>query len=182
MRNFLPFILMLALALPIGFASAGARAQGVERFFGHFEGSGISENADSLYFAVSVRDLDVKIGAAPNGGFTLDWTTVTREKGDPNNPTVKRKQAVMTFTPTGKPGVFRTRSEGDPLDGAPIWWSRIDGNSLYTYRMQINEDGTWRVQKYVRTVSGSGMTLVFESIEDGAQIRQVRARLVKVGG
>lgn len=175
------FILTLVLAASAGLASSGALAQGIEKFFGHFEGSGISENADSIYFAVSVRDLDVKIAPAPNGGFTLDWTTITREKGDPDNPKVKSKQASLTFRPTKKPGVYRTESEGDPLDGAPVWWSRVDGTSLYTYRMQINEDGTWRVQKYVRTVSGSGMELVFESIEDGAQVRQVRARLIKVG-
>lgn len=182
MSRFLPLILALALAVPTGLASNGALAQGIEKFFGHFEGSGISENADSIYFAVSVRDLDVRISAAPNGGFTLDWTTVTREKGDPNNPKVKRKQATMTFMPARNPGVYRTETDGDPLDGAPIWWSRIDGNSLYTYRMQINEDGTWQVQKYVRAVGGSGMTLVFESIDDGEQVRQVRARLVKVDG
>ena len=182
MNRILPVLFALALALPSGFASTAALAQGIEKFFGHFEGSGISENADSIYFAVSIRDLDVKISAAPNGGFTLDWTTVTREKGDPNAPKVKRKHAAMTFMPAKNPGVFRTQSEGDPIDGAPIWWSRIDGNSLYTYRMQINDDGTWRVQKYVRTVSGSGMTLVFESIEDGEQIRRVRAKLIKVGG
>lgn len=182
MKKLQPLFFALVLVLPAALASVGANAQGVEKFFGHFEGSGISENADSIYFAVSVRDLDVKISAAPEGGFTLDWTTVTREKGDPNNPDVKRKQAAMTFVPDSKPGVYRTVPEGDPLDGAPIWWSRVDGNSLYTYRMQINEDGTWRVQKYIRTVSGSGMTLVFESIEDGEQVRQVKARLIKVGG
>ena len=182
MSRFFPLMLGLLVALPVGLSSIAAKAQGVEKFFGHFEGSGISENADSIYFAVSVRDLDVKISAAPNGGFSLDWTTVTREKGDPNNPKVKRKQAALTFMPAKNPGVYRTESGGDPLDGAPIWWSRVDGNSLYTYRMQINDDGTWRVQKYVRTVSGSGMTLVFESIKDGEQVRQVRAKLIKVSG
>lgn len=181
MAKVFSFLFALAIALPSVLAASAAQAQGIEKFFGHFQGSGISENADSIYFAVSVRDLDVKISPAAGGGFSLDWTTVTREKGDPNNPKVKRKNAAMTFLPAKTPGVYRTAPEGDPLDGAPVWWSRVDGESLYTYRMQINEDGTWRVQKYIRTISGSGMTLVFESIDDGQQVRQVRARLVKVG-
>jgi len=163
------------------FAGAPASAQGVERFYGHFEGSGISENADSIYFAVSVRDLDIRIGPADGGGFTLSWTTITREGGDPNNPKVKKKEATLVFQPTDKPGVYRATEPGDPLRGEPVWWSRVEGNALYTYRMQINLDGTWQVQKYVRTVSGAGMTLVFERIMDGDQVRQVRGRLIKVG-
>ena len=162
-------------------AVSPATAQGIERFFGHFEGSGISENADSIFFAVSVRDLDVKIGPVEGGGFSLNWTTVTREGGDPNNPKVKKKQATLVFLPTDKPGVYRATEPGDPLLGEPVWWSRVEENTLYTYRMQINLDGTWQVQKYVRTVSGSGMTLVFERILDGDQSRQVRGRLIKVG-
>lgn len=167
------------IAGPAVWASS-AVAQGIEAFYGHFQGSGISENADSLYFAVSVRDLDVRIAPAGNGGFTLDWATVTREGGDPNAPTAKRKQNSMAFNPTDQPGVYRAAG-GDAFGGDPIWWSRVDGLSLYTYMMVIEESGSWQVQKYVRTVSGTGMELVFQRIRDGEDTREVRARLVKIG-
>ncbi len=157
-----------------------ANANDPAKFFGHFKGSGISENADSIYFAVSVRDLDVNISPVDGDGFTIEWTTVTREGGDPENPKVKKKGTAVTFHPTDRPGVYRAKDEGDPIDGAPVWWSRIDENSLYTYMMMIEPDGSWQVQKYVRTVSGSGMALTFERIVDGEQARQVKARLVKI--
>lgn len=160
--------------------TATAQADEAAKFLGHFKGSGISENADSIYFAVSVRDLDVVISRNETGGFNIDWTTVTREGGDPDNPKVKKKQTSVSFHPTDRPGVFRAKDEGDPIDGAPVWWSRIDGNSLFTYMMMIEANGSWQVQKYVRTLSGSGMSLTFERIIDGEQARQVKARLVKI--
>lgn len=161
---------------------AHAQSSGIERFLGHFSGSGISENADSIFFAVSVRDIDVTISAEPNGGFKLDWVTITREGGDPNNPSEKRKQTTLVFNPTDRPGVFRASEKGDPLEGSPVWWSRIDGDTLYTYMMMIEDDGSWQVQKYARTVSGSGMTLLFERLKDGEATRQVKGRLVKTAG
>lgn len=169
-----------AICLILIVTATTANANDAAKFFGHFKGSGISENADSIYFAVSVRDLDVVIAPVHGGGFSIDWTTVTREGGDPDNPKVKRKETAVTFRPTGRPGVYRAKDEGDPIEGAPVWWSRIDGTSLYTYMMMIEADGSWQVQKYVRTVSGSGMALTFERIVDGDQARQVKARLVKV--
>ena len=170
-----------AFCLIFAISGTAAQANDIAKFFGHFKGSGISENADSIYFAVSVRDLDVVITPVDGGGFSIDWTTVTREGGDPDNPKVKKKQTTIAFHPTDRPGVFRADEQGDPLDGSPVWWSRIDGTSLYTYMMLIEENGSWQVQKYVRTVSGTGMTLTFERIFDGEQTRQVKARLVKIG-
>ena len=175
----LALLAFTAFAGPTVWASSVA-AQGIEAFFGRFQGSGISENADSIYFAVSVRDLDVQISPTANGGFMLDWTTITRERGDPNNPTVKSKQTSKVFNPTDRPGVYRAPDTGDVLDGHPVWWSRVDGTKLYTYMMMIEENGSWHVQKYERTVSGSGMELVFERLRDGDETREVRARLVKV--
>ena len=38
MSRILPFLLAMALALPAGLSSTAAFAQGIEKFFGHFEG------------------------------------------------------------------------------------------------------------------------------------------------
>lgn len=175
--------LFLVLCVTIATVTAGASAMASEiaKFYGVFEGSGISENADSLYFAVSVRDMNVTIRPADNGAFTLSWVTITREGGDPNAPDEKRKETVMTFSPTEVPGVYRGPSGGDPLFGGSLWWSRVEGNTLHTYMMRVEEDGTWQVQNYARTVGPEGMSLNFQRIIDGSEIRHVRGRLVKTG-
>lgn len=53
-------------------ASGGAQAAdlGIKAFFGNFQGGGVSENDDSLYFGVTARDFDVDI--QPTGqGFSV---------------------------------------------------------------------------------------------------------------
>lgn len=165
-------VLMVTTAFP-------AFAEDFSIFTGHWKGSGISETEDSIYFAVTVRDMDVVISPVDNGGFSLSWTTVTRESGDPNNPDIKRSDATIIFRPTGVPGVYRDEAIGDPLKSEPVWWSRVEGDSLYTYMLRIRENGTWQVQKYIRTITGQGMTLTYQRISDGEAERQVRGRLVK---
>lgn len=175
LRPILAALLLTLTALP-------ALAQDFSAFLGHWKGSGISETDDSIYFAVTVRDMDVVIEKVSETSFKLTWTTITRESGDPDNPDVKKKSATLTFQAVGAPGVYRDVNAGDPLKSEPVWWSRVEENTLYTYMMRIREDGTWQVQKYTREISGQGMTLTYQRITDGQPERQVRGRLVKHGG
>lgn len=168
----------LALLL-VWFAPGMATAQDFGPFLGHWKGSGISETEDSIYFAVTVRDMDVVIEPVDDNAFRLTWTTITRESGDPNNPEVESRSASITFRATGDAGVYRDEAVGNPLANDPVWWSRIEGDVLFTYMMRIREDGTWQVQKYTREISGQGMTLTYERFTDGEPDREVRGRLVK---
>lgn len=169
---------LAALFLAVAIATP-ATAQEFAGFVGHWKGSGISETEDSIYFAVTVRDMDVIIEPVDGNAFSLTWITVTRESGDPNNPDVKKNEATIVFRPTGVPGVYRDEKIGDPLKSEPVWWSRIEGDTLYTYMLRIRENGTWQVQKYIRSITSQGMTLTYQRISDGEPERQVRGRLVK---
>lgn len=174
--------LVFALTLFLSAFAGPAMAQDYAAFLGHWKGSGISETEDSIYFAVTVRDMDVQIEAVDDTAFRLTWTTVTRESGDPDNPKIKKKSASFVFRANGTPGVYMSEDMGDPLQSEPVWWSRIEGETLYTYMLRIREDGTWQVQKYTRTVTGMGMSLTYQRITDGEAERQVRGRLIKHGG
>ncbi|MCH8183011.1 MAG: hypothetical protein IID55_07500 [Proteobacteria bacterium] len=97
---FAPMLAIVLFALPF----AGAAAQdtvSISAFYGQWSGSGVSESNVSLYFRLTSRDLDVTI--APEGdGFVVNWTTVQRQRGDPENPTPERKSSVLRFVrPTG---------------------------------------------------------------------------------
>ncbi len=148
-------------------------------FFGTFAGSGIAEDTDSLYFGVTVRDLDVTIG--PEGaGFFVEWTSVIRSGGDPNNPDVRKRTTRASFVPTDRPAVFSSPDGGQPFDGNPLNWAYINGNTLSVNVFVIREDGGYEVQSYDRTLTGGGMELVFTRIRDGEAVRSVDAQLVKV--
>ena len=106
--------LISAVYLVLGVLPARAADLPVSAFFGTWQGNGVAENADSLYFAMTTRDFDVVIEQAGNG-FKITWTTVIRSGGDPNNPDVRRREASLTFEPSGRFSVFEASESGDPL-------------------------------------------------------------------
>lgn len=150
----------------------------IEAFFGTFSGGGVADNRDSVYFAVTARDFDVTI--QPDGpGFRIEWTTVIRRGGTPGNPDVRRRKAVKVLHPTATKTVFRCTDSGNPLDGRELCWARIEKTTLSMFVMTVDKDGVYQLQQYDRTLSGTGMRLVFKSMRDGDQLRTVHGRLVK---
>ncbi|MEP4379895.1 MAG: hypothetical protein ABJ215_16535 [Alphaproteobacteria bacterium] len=159
--------------------TATAQSLPVNAFYGHFQGSGVAENSDSLYFGVTVRDLDVKIGAEGTG-FYVEWTSVIRSGGDPNNPDIRRRTQRMDFTPGANAGVFNATGRDNPrTDG--LAWAQIRDQTMSVHVMQITASGGYVIQTYNRTLEGTGMRLKFINIANGEPQREVDARLVKVG-
>ena len=149
-------------------------------FFGNFKGGGIAENRDSIYFGVTLRDFDVSI--QPKGsGFRVDWATVIRRGGDPNNPTERRKAQSVTFQQTDKPGVYRAIDLADPLLGGKYTWARISNQTLDVYLLLIGDNGECDMQIYERTIKPFGMDFIFSRVRDGEPVRKVKGKLIKIG-
>jgi hypothetical protein len=147
-------------------------------FFGTFKGNGVSENRDSLYFGVTVRDLDVKIEPAGKG-FSIEWTTVIRRGGDPKNPKVRSKTQRMTFQPAGKDKVYKATESGDPLSGQPYAWAYIKETALIIHIMSIDDNGAYQMQSYTRKLVPTGMEFKFERIRNDEPVRTVKGKLIK---
>jgi hypothetical protein len=150
----------------------------IKAFFGTFAGSGIADGEDTTYFGVTQRDLDVRIAAAGEG-FSVAWTTVLRQGGDPQNPNVRRRATTMNFVPGPRPGLFRAVESGDPMMGDMLVWARIARSTLSIHLFTVLPDGRHEIQTYARTVSGNGMDLVYTRVVDGERVRRVRGKLVK---
>jgi hypothetical protein len=150
----------------------------IDAFFGSFSGGGVSENEDSIYFATTARDFDVKIAPAANG-FKIDWTSVIRKGGAPNKPNIRRRQSSKTLRPTDNARAFHCNSSGDPLKGQELCWANITGSTLSLFLMRVNKKGVYAIQQYDRTLSGTGMKLIFKSTRSGERVRTVTGRLVK---
>ena len=112
-------------------------------------------------------------------GFTVAWTTVQRQKGDPNNPDVVRKSSSLSFVPSGRPGIWRAANSADPIAGGTLAWARVKGHTLTVNSMAIGDDGGHEMQVYERTLGDLGMTLAFTRLKDGEPVRTAKGRLVK---
>ena len=168
----------LFLLTVVGGTGAQAQDFPISAFYGSFKGGGVSENRDSIYFGVTVRDFDVQIN--PEGeGFRVDWATIIRKGGDPNNPKVRRKAQSAAFIPVGSSGVFRAVDLSDPLQGGKYAWARIAKQTLYVYALLIDPTGRYDMQIYERTLKPSGMDFVFRRFLDGEPVRTVKGKLIK---
>ena len=173
--------LLSALLVMFGALPATAQDAPISAFFGTWQGAGVAENADSLYFAMTTRDFDVTIAPAGDG-FTITWTTVIRGGGDPGNPDVRRRQASLTFEPSGRPGVYEAVGSANPVGGGVLSWARIADTTLSIHQMTLNDSGGFELSTYDRTLTALGMELSFRRLRDGEQIRTVTGRLIKTAG
>lgn len=150
----------------------------ISAFYGRWQGNAISETDRSITFAVTARDLDVLIQPAGNG-FRVSWTTIRRQKGDPNNPTLEKRATELVFRPATRPGSWRAEGSADPLQGQ-FAWAGIQGRALSVNVMTIGDGGAYELQSFVRRLSDMGMELEFDRIVDGDKVRTAKGRLVKV--
>lgn len=171
---------IFAFALLAGAPAANAADLPINAFYGHFQGSGIADNSDSLYFGVTVRDLDVRI-SSEGPGFFVEWTSVIRGGGNPDKPDVRKRKQRMSFLPSGQAGVFNAVGAHDPRSPLGLSWTSIKERTLTVNVMRITAAGGYVIQTYDRTLEGTGMRLKFTNVSNGEPKRQVDARLVKVG-
>ncbi len=169
-------VVVIALASSRAIAAADLS---IAAFFGNGRGTAISESAISIYFHLSERDIDVTVRRHGQGGFEITWSTVQRQKGEPDAPKEVMKQTTASFVPAGRPGVFRGAAT-DTMAAGGYRWARIAEKSLYIYSMLIRPDGAYEMQVYRRTLSGLGMALEFRRIIDGELTRTAKGRLIKI--
>lgn len=175
-------VLMSLLLLFVLLRPAGAQdALSIRAFAGTWEGVGVAENSDSLYFGVTTRDLNVTI-TPRDSGFQVHWTTLIRGGGLREDPDARRRESSLTFRPTDDPLVFEAQSSANPLTGGVLSWARLHGNTLSLYQMTLNDQGGYELTSYDRTLTGAGMDFVFRRIRDGEPVRTVEGRMVKTGG
>lgn len=178
MKRIVAGALALSLWLALGTVAAAEQNLSIRAFKGQWGGSAVANNRDSLYFGVTIRDLDVTI-TPKAGGFTIAWTTVIRRGGTPDKPRVRKKSVTMEFVPAGRKGVWRLNNSGDMLRGTPYGWARIKGRTLTVYLMEIDAGGVYSLARYARTLSGAGMDLEFSALRDGEPTRTVRGKLIR---
>ena len=171
------FLLAAFICVVAALPAAAQQNLSPAAFYGAWTGSGVAENRDSIYFAVTQRDLDVIIKPVENG-FSVTWSTVIRAGGNPAQPNTRQREQTRTFRPA-QGRIWRAVESGDPFAGQSLVWARIEKQTLTVYQMTVLANGAYEIQQYDRTLTGTGMDLKFMMRRDKEPVRTVNAKLVK---
>ncbi|MGQ0675947.1 MAG: hypothetical protein ACT4N4_07680 [Rhodospirillales bacterium] len=173
-------VAVLALAAAPSFAQTqpqlAPKTLPIEAFFGSFSGAAVAESNEAPGGKATFRDTKLQIRPAGGGAFSVSWSTTApgSVSGQP-----KVKTTTVVFNPTPKPNVFEAAAQGNPVAGNDFMWARLHRSTLTVYAVTTQPDGRYEMQKWDRTLQGTGMQMVYTRLSDGEQSRVVRARLVK---
>lgn len=169
-------LLIAALAALAGTGLALAESA-LTPFAGQWVGKATVETLGPTDFPNSVRDVGVTLTEDASGGFKLEWSTVKRESGDPNQPDEKATDTVVDFTSAGENRW--TGPAADPAKGQPLWIARLDGTTLIVSGFAITEEGQAELQTYARTIEDGTMGLVYSRVLEGTVTRRASGTLTK---
>lgn len=178
-RLALAFALLAIFALAPARADAAKQAQkaSIEDFYGDWQGTATATSETDEDFPTSRRDIAVTIARSDIGGFLLSWSTLQRQKGNPNAPLEVMKSTTVEFVPAPTPNTWKSKAEVDPYSGGVLYWARLDGTGLVISSFAINADGKPELQTYRRSLNGKAMRLDFSNVTDGKLVRSVKGSL-----
>jgi len=184
-RWFPRFLLFCIAALASSPPTVGQAAT-LEDFFGAYKGVSVTKGP----IGFEARYLDLVIKEKEKGekkeGFIIEWETgIPRADG-----TYKYKSFKIHFLPTQRDNVYRSAMRRDmfgnqvpldPLKGEPFFWSTLKGDQLTVYGIIINEDGSYELQAYERTLTEKGLDLRFYRVREGERTQVVDGSLKRTG-
>ena len=179
MRRATPIFLVLFSYLLLSSGPSFAEAD-FEKFFGRYVGATMSDVSDKS----NTRTSDVTIKPYEEG-FNVTWNTVSVR----DNDKVKKSTFSINFRPSKQPDVygsamskdvFGNQKPLDPLNGDPYVWAFINGKTLTVNSLLVSENGGYEIQTYERSLTDSGMILVFSRVQNGQIMKQFRGDMKKV--
>src|SRR6187549_296196 len=94
--------------------AAAAQDAALGDFAGQWVGKVTVETTGPTEFPSSVRETGVTITPDAEGGFTLEWSTVARESGDPGSPEESVHETELTFKKGTADKRWTAAEAGDP--------------------------------------------------------------------
>lgn len=183
-RNFLRLSGLLTGMLLLVPMTGWANQSAIDPFLGVYEGVSVEDPSGVL----TAGDIGVQIRRLDDD-FIVDWHSVITDADG-----VRRRNHEVHFQPNPRhigehrQNVYRevlrrsvsgSSRPADPMLGESVFWSRIDGDTLTIYRMQISEDGSQDSQIYAFTLAGERMLLHFKHMRDDRLLQSVMGVLVK---
>ncbi len=173
-------LVIVSVVLVAGSPAWAQQKVNLPAFYGEWVGTAVSESEISVHFQLTVRDIGVDVRPLENGAFELTWSTVQRQKGDPDAPTEVLKSTTLVFEPAdGRTDQWWAKETGSLKDGNSVAWARLEKNALVVNSFAVNSDGSSELQTYSRALTGLGMELKFTRVLDGELVRSAEGKLTK---
>ena len=171
---------LVTATLLSGLAAIEARADSlITPFIGNYIGHAVyTENEIEVK-----RDLGVVIQETDEG-FKVDWEVTTLKPG--KKP--KTKKYSISFTPTKRdhvfqaamqPSIFGGKKPLDPIKGDPYVWARIIDQTFTVFALLIDNDGSYELLTYDRSLTDGGLNLNYSRFRNGDEMKTISSFLQK---
>lgn len=153
-------------------------AAALRDFVGNYLGAGV-EVALAPSAAEPPRRMSQVEISGDASEFTVKWATI-RIGANFKAETVKSTQQEITFRPGAAPGQY-VGVAAKPGDAAAEATAQIKDRTMVVVVTTPKPSGGKSIQRYERTLTGSGMDVVFTRTDDGRLVRQVNLTLTRGG-
>jgi hypothetical protein len=168
------FVLALALGLAMSVNGAFAADKTLKDFFGEWVGQGAAKEG-----GVTTQDRASTVMIERLGdGFEITWSTMRAQIETPAASVVK--STTVKFKGTANAKMFHGVDNGDPFKGGNTAWATLSGDTLRVQLFNVEEDGSWTVQIYDRTLTApAAMDASFRRVSNGEVVRKAELKLTK---
>src|SRR5262249_13565331 len=104
----------------LGGALAAPATPDIKAYYGDWSGTSIAFIETDEDFSNPKRDIALAIASTNLAGFTLSWSTLQRQKGDPKAPLEVLKSTTVEFVPAVQENQWRAKADADPYTGGVI--------------------------------------------------------------
>jgi hypothetical protein len=180
------FAFVVAAAAAVALTTADTRPASAQsskgatlkNFYGEYVGTGITRKGRRAGTQKRDRKANVMIEPSGGGGFKITWVTIRRTSV--LGPKRKTRFTQLTFIPTGKTNRWRAKGN-KPLDqGGPMAIATLDRKTLTVHVLALDRRGRIHAATYLRTLSRTGLHLVFRRGLNSLQVRRVAATLKRI--
>lgn len=181
LTSWLPAVLIIGMIGLRAAPTAGApNADLLKPFFGAYVG--VAEVEDLVTGELQQRDMDIVIEPWGKGGFRIHWVNVTLVDGRRDLPGVERRVQTALFEPAAsaqfyveveEASVFREKQATRPMQGDPVRWAWVEGQTIHVCSFVVLDDGRYELQTYERIRTDQGIDIRYERILDGKVVRRI---------
>jgi hypothetical protein len=170
LRDLVPLV-VLAFAALLHALPASAESS-IDALAGQWRGQVRNGEADAGEARMAV--------AQRGSGFTFTWAMPGSAPFEASFEPDEHRAGVYKVSGGGLLSLLGRQRDGDPLDGKPLVWARVEQAMLVVYSLTIDEDGGYRLGRLAYRREADGVTAELMTRSSVAEPQMLTAQLAPV--